>query len=182
MRHPWLFLLVGLAGFAQATGVYQYRDDQGNLVFTDKPPVHVEAESVHVPESNRTQMPRVTKRSTSPTEENDENNEAREPYRQLSISGLPEGGSIRANDGSFIVRVSIEPRLALVHKLQLLVDGEPHGPALRSIELPASNLDRGEHSLAIQVMAGEQVVQQSQSYPVTILRAHINAPARRGKP
>lgn len=178
MRHPWSLLLASLACASQAAEVYQYIDEHGNRVFTDKPPLHVDAEEVHLPEVNRTQMPAPAARPAGQQEAADDA-PAAPPYRQLALTGLPEDGTFRANSGDIQVQVQVQPRLMLQHRLQLLVDGQPHGQPVRSILLRASNLDRGEHSLAVQVLSGERVLQQSATYPITIQRTHVNAPARR---
>src|SRR5690554_7113700 len=57
MRYLWLLLVVCLASTGHATEIYQYVDEHGNRIFTDKPPVHADAEKISLPEVNRTQMP-----------------------------------------------------------------------------------------------------------------------------
>lgn len=180
MRFSWLLLAGILISAAQAAEVYQYIDEHGNRVFTDKPPQHVDASEVKLPEVNRTQMPSVSPQpETAPTAEPQATTS--QPYELLEIIGLPADGAIRANDGSFQVQVSARPRLAMRHRLQLLVDGQPHGEPIRSLILPAINLDRGEHEISVQVLSGDKVIQQSAGRTINILRTHINAPARRGR-
>lgn len=176
MRYSWLLLLAGLTCVAQASEVYQYIDEHGNRVFTDRPPLNVDAEEVKLPAVNSTRMP-APERSARP--DSDEQAAASAPYQQLALVHLPEDDAIRANNGNLLFQVQIQPGLSLGHRLQLLVDGQPHGAPIRSIRLQALNLDRGDHRIAVQVLAGEQVVQQSAEYPVSIQRTHINAPARR---
>lgn len=175
MRYPWLLLFTTLASLTQASEVYQYIDEHGNRVFTDKPPLHVDAEAVKLPEVNRTQMPAPVP-AIQPAADNDS---AAAPYQQLAITRLPDDEAIRANNGDVLFQVYIRPGLSQSHRLQLLVDGQPHGPAIRSIRLQALNLDRGDHMIAVQVIANGKVVQQSTGYPVTVQRTHVNAPARR---
>lgn len=175
MRYPWLLLLATLACFGQAGEVYQYIDEHGNPVFTDKPPLHVDAEEVRLPATNSTSMP--VPKQISPAD--NQPLAAAPPYQQLTITRLPVDEAIRANNGDVLFQVHMRPNLGSSHRLQLLVDGQPHGPAIRSIRLPAHNLDRGEHSVAVQVIANGQVIQQSSSYPISIQRTHINAPTRR---
>lgn len=174
--YPWLFLLASLAVGVQAAQIYQYTDEHGNLVFTDKPPIHLDAEEIKLPEVNRTMLPVTPPEQSRPE---DSASAPGNPYNQLTISNLPDAESIRANNGSFPVQVIVQPRLAPGHRLQLLVDGQPHGEAVAGTLLQAHNLDRGEHSLAIQVLAGQQVVQQSSGVQVSVQRTHVNAPARR---
>jgi hypothetical protein len=37
-------------------------------------------------------------------------------------------------------------------------------------------LDRGEHSLAVQVLQGAQLIQQSQTITLTVQRVHVGKP------
>lgn len=179
MRYLWLLLVACLASTGHATEIYQYVDEHGNRIFTDKPPVHADAEKISLPEVNRTQMPSPAAPSGALQAPSADDGTSAPPYRQLAIAGLPEHATIRANDGNIDVHVKIQPRLAMQHRLQLLVDGVPHGEPVRSILLRATNLDRGEHSIAVQVLSGDRVLQQSPAHQVTIQRTHINAPPRR---
>lgn len=178
MRYSWLLLLTCLAATSQAAGIYQYIDEHGNRVFTDKPPLNVDAEEVRLPEVNQ---PRMSPPAASPSSQAEpvDDSPAAPPYQQLAIVDLPEGNTFRANDGNIEINVQIQPRLAIRHRLRLLVDGEPHGASIRSILLQGTNLDRGAHSIAVQVLAGNRVVQQSRDYQIYVQRTHINAPARR---
>ena len=82
------------------------------------------------------------------------------PYSVLRLTGIPDEEAMRANNGTFIVSVSIEPRLQPGHRLRLILDGEPYGQASNVPSLQLTNVDRGEHSLAVAVVAGERIVQQ----------------------
>ncbi|WP_178088007.1 MULTISPECIES: DUF4124 domain-containing protein [unclassified Pseudomonas] len=96
----------------------------------------------------------------------------RQAYRRLQLNGVPEQGALRANNGSFSVQVDLHPPLKPSHRLRLLLDGEPHGAPGRGPQLHLSNLDRGLHRLAVQVLEGEQVLQQSAEISFFLLRAH----------
>lgn len=180
MRFSWLLLGAALVCTGLSAEVYQYTDANGNRVFTDKPPLDVNAEEVKLPEVNRTQMPKVRKKS-SPVASDEDAASASGPYQQLAIKGHDDGSSVRANDGNLLLDIDIQPRLASGHRLQLMVDGQPHGDAIRSLTLPASNLPRGEHSIAVRVMSGERVVQASSALTLIIQRTSVNSPARRAR-
>ena len=55
-------------------------------------------------------------------------------------------------------------------------------PATRGSQLQVVNADRGEHQLAVQVLAGEQVIQQSESHTFTVQRVNTGSPALRPPP
>ena len=100
------------------------------------------------------------------------------PYAVLSLSGIPDDEAMRANNGSFVVGVNIEPRLQPGHVLRLILDGQPYGQPSNVPSLQLTELDRGEHSLAVAVMAGDRIVQQSASETFTVQRISVNSPAR----
>lgn len=176
MRHLWILLAGCLALSTAQAKVYRYVDDNGHVVFTDQPPIDIKATELELPDPNSTQMP--APRTVADTSE-PAPTATKPPYAVLELQGIPDAEAIRANNGSFSLEVHMEPALRRGHRLQLLVDGEPHGQAVASLSLQADNLDRGEHQLAVQVVSGPKILQKSGSYPVTVQRTHVNSPARR---
>lgn len=162
--------------------VYRYVDAHGNTVYTDNPPEQIEAERVQLPAINSLPAPTTsTPKAQKPMAEDTDADTDAQIYSQLSLQ-LPDAEAIRANNGSFTVSVTIEPQLRAQHSLQLIVDGQAHGSPSNSLSLAAQNLDRGEHSIAVQVLSGDAIVQQSAAQTINVQRTHINAPSRRGKP
>jgi hypothetical protein len=90
----------------------------------------------------------------------------------LELSGLPTEEALRANNGTFTVSVLINPRLQGTHRLRLLLDGQPYGQPSNVPTLQLVNIDRGEHNLAVQVIDGQNVVQQSPTVTLTVQRVH----------
>ncbi|WP_258230380.1 hypothetical protein [Pseudomonas protegens] len=95
-----------------------------------------------------------------------------EPYTQLRLQGVPDHGALRANNGSFTVQVVLAPALQPHHRLRLLLDDQAYGAPSRGPELPLAAIDRGQHRLAVQILDGERVLQQSAQITFTLLRAH----------
>lgn len=104
------------------------------------------------------------------------------PYAELSLTGIPDDEAMRANNGTFIVGVNIQPRLQPGHRLRLILDGEPYGQPSNVPSLQLTNLDRGEHALAVAVMAGDRIIQQSATETFTVQRISVNSPARQTPP
>lgn len=176
MRHLWILLAGCLALSTAQAAVYRYTDANGRVVFTDQPPLGVDASELELPEPNSTLMPTPHQPAATPDARP---GLTRPPYSTLALEGIPDAEAIRANNGSFSLEVVIDPPLRRGHQLQLLVDGEPHGQPVQGTQLQANNLDRGEHQLAVQVQAGPKVLQSSARYPVSVQRTHVNSPARR---
>lgn len=151
--------------------IYQYTDDKGNRVYTDQPPLGVDASSVELPAINSvplTNTPADTQHTDTPGAA-----QQAAPYAVLQLTGFPDNEALRANNGSFNVQVEIEPQLANQHRLQLLVDGQAYGAASTSTHLAVTNLARGEHRLAVQVLANGKVLQISSEQIITVQRVHV---------
>lgn len=176
-----VFAAVLLAAALPVTAqIFQYTDAKGNRVFTDQPPLGVDASSVELGTTNSLPAPQKTQ---PPAVTDDEKAAAlTAPYSLLQLSGLPDDQALRANNGSFTVRVEITPKLAKQHRLQLLIDGQAYGATSESTNLQVDNLERGEHRLAVHVLSGEKVVQSSAEQSITVQRVHTSSPALRPRP
>lgn len=176
MRYLGIALSCALVLGSAHAKVFRYVDANGNTVFTDQPPLGVEAAEHHISPPNTTSLPTAESQGSSP----DRSSSATQaPYRVLELQGLPDSEALRANNGSFSLQVQTEPPLRPSHRLQLLVDGQPHGAPMIGTSLQAHNLDRGEHQIAVQVLSGDRVVQTSVSHTLYIQRTHTNSPRRR---
>ena len=172
-------LMLLVAALPASAQIYQYTDEKGNRVFTDQPPFGVEATSVNLPPINAApKEPSADNFNATDSTESSNTNTAAAPYSQLELSGLPVDQAIRANNGNFSVQVAITPQLSPNHRLQLLIDGQPYGSAGSSTHLHVENIDRGEHRIAVQVVAGNKVLQSSPEQVIAVQRVHLGNPAK----
>ena len=174
MRPLLACLLLALALPANAQ-IYKYIDANGNTVFTNQPPDGAAAESVNLPPTNTVEMQTP---STPADTSGDTSAQCAAPYSVLSLTGIPDDEAMRANNGTFVVGVNIQPRLQPGHQLRLILDGEPYGQASNVPSLQLTNVERGEHSLAVAVVLGERIIQQSATETFTVQRISVNSPAR----
>ncbi|MEB0039469.1 DUF4124 domain-containing protein [Pseudomonas sp. MH10] len=139
-------LLIAMPAIAD---VYTYVDAQGNRVFTDQP--HSGAHRVAIPPSNNmtgTSAPRSAAKAKSAVVK---------PgplfhYQLLRILVPEPEATIRNIAGELIVTVNNDPELQTGHMYRLFLDGKPFGEAGRSPVFPLSNIDRGTHSLAVEIL------------------------------
>ncbi|PYC23592.1 DUF4124 domain-containing protein [Aquipseudomonas alcaligenes] len=176
MRLLTACLLCALALPAVAQ-IYKYTDANGNTVFTNQPPEGQAAETVELPPTNTVQAQPVE--SAAPT---DAPAASAQPYGVLALTDLPSEEALRANNGTFSVGVQIDPRLQPGHSLRLLLDGQPYGQPSNVPRLQLVNVDRGEHSLAVEVLSGGQSLQRSASVTFTVQRVNTSSPALRPPP
>ena len=168
MGRGFLFLLLAIA-LPVAAQIYKYSDANGNTVYSDHSPDGVRAQSVELPPLNRVE-PQAPSAPAAPSVDN-----ARPPrsaYEILELAGLPGEEALRANNGTFTVTVLIKPRLQPPHQLRLVLDDEPYGQPSNVPILQLVNVDRGEHRLAVQVIDGQSIIQQSPVVVFTVQRVH----------
>jgi hypothetical protein len=162
----YILLLIALPAVAQ---IYKYTDANGNTVYSDHSPDGVQAQPVELPPLNRVE-PQTP--STPPPSSTETREPVRNAYDILELAGLPTEEALRANNGTFTVQVLIKPRLQPPHQLRLVLDDEPYGQPSNVPILQLVNVDRGEHRLAVQVVDGQTVIQQSAPVPLSVQRVH----------
>ena len=75
-----------------------------------------------------------------------------ETYAQALIVSPANESAVRSNAGNLTVRARVDPPLREGHRLQLLLDGVPPVAAGRGPSFELENIDRGTHSLQLQVI------------------------------
>lgn len=162
----YILLLIALPAAAQ---IYKYTDANGNTVYSDHSPDGVQAQPVELPPLNRVE-PQAP--SAPPAPVSDNRKPQRNAYDILELAGLPTEEALRANNGTFTVNVLIKPRLQPPHQLRLVLDDEPYGQPSNVPILQLVNVDRGEHRLAVQVIDGHTIIQQSPPVALSVQRVH----------
>ncbi len=162
----YILLLIALPAAAQ---IYKYTDANGNTVYSDHSPDGVQAQPVELPPLNRVE-PQAP--SAPPAPVSDNRKPQRNAYYILELAGLPTEEALRANSGTFTVNVLIKPRLQPPHQLRLVLDDEPYGQPSNVPILQLVNVDRGEHRLAVQVIDGQTIIQQSPPVALSVQRVH----------
>ncbi|MHC8302231.1 DUF4124 domain-containing protein [Pseudomonas sp. ZS1P83] len=169
MGRGFLFILL-LIALPAAAQIYKYTDADGNTAYSNQPPDGVNAQPVELPPLNSVES--QPPGAPAPPAEANGREQPRSAYEVLELTGLPTEEALRANNGTFTVSVLIKPRLQGPHLLRLLLDDQPYGQPSNVPILQLVNVDRGEHSLAVQVIDGKNLVQQSPAVTFTVQRVH----------
>ena len=172
MRSILLCLL--LLALPAVADVYTYIDSDGNRVFTDQP--RGNAKKVEIaPVNGMDQNKAAVRKAPAPPE----------PV-ELPAYGLlrilvpePDATIQDSASGDLIVTVTSDPVLMPGHNYRLLLDGKVAGEVSRSPVFPLSNLDRGTHTLAAEIIDAEgRIVERTPSQPVHIVRASLESKRR----
>lgn len=165
-------LLLGLPAMAE---VYTYIDSEGNRVFTDQPRANAKKLDI-APTNGMNQKNPPQVRSITPQPP-----AAELPAYQLLRILVPEpDATIReGSSGDLIVTLTSDPGLMGDHSYRLLLDGNVVAAPSRSPVFPLTNLDRGTHQLAAEIIDGQgRIIERTPSQPVHIVRTSLDSKRR----
>ena len=170
MRIALLFLMLTLSSFAQGqTRIYKVVDANGNITFTDKPPISTQENSsaVELNQINISAPPPERARNASI---DNSKPEANIDY-DITITSPPDSTTIPMGPGNFSLSASVSPALEYGDKLQLILNGEPYGRPQSTSTWGLTNVLRGAHDLSIQAVSDSgKVLAQSRPVRVYVLR------------
>ncbi len=160
-QHPLIRVLLGVSASAllcihTATAqVYKETDEQGRVIFTDKPSGSAEAVEVAPVNTAAPIAEREREPEAAPTPESD-------AYQSLAIVSPADGSIIPSRAGNFDVRAALVPALQEGHQLALTINGEPYGNGASGL-FAVTSLPRGNHQLQVKVVdqQGKTVIASS---------------------
>lgn len=171
-----LALCLLLIALPAAAEVYTYIDAQGNRAFTDQP---------QPGNAKRVQLTPGNRMSANPTPAAPAKKAQDKPlfhYQMLRVLVPDPDATIRNTQGELIVSVTSEPGLQRGHRYRLLLDGQPTADPGPSPVFALSNIDRGSHHLAVEILDEQgRMVERTPSQPFHMLRVSL-AQKRQVKP
>lgn len=170
-KKPLSLLLIPVLfyAFTAGAGLYKGLDEEGNVVYSDKP---FKNSKQFVPPS----ITVVEAAKVPPKEELAEEEEENETtYTKLSITA-PTNDQVIWNAPDVAVALQLSPTLdtAAEHSIWLIMDGNPLVKKSQSLLLQIGRIDRGEHKLQAQVRNKDgKVIKSSKMITVHIKHATI---------
>lgn len=144
--------------------IYKWVDSNGNTHFSDTP--HQGAEKLNIPDAQSYSPPAAQhiddKSLTGKSGEQKEHH-----YSNVAVVQPDNGATIRNNQGYVEVTAQVEPKLMEGDQIQLIFDGSPLGEPQPILHFQLSNIYRGSHTIAVQVIDVEGNALAS-SDPITI--------------
>lgn len=139
-----LFSLL-LTGIATADTVYRWVDENGKVHYSDTPVKNAQEyeskeNTLNQVKVNHSNLP-TTKAQAEPGIQ-----------YQVTVISPTEEATVRDNNGDFSATASVMPETPKGAKLQLILDGTPHGPAQSANHFNLKAIDRGEHQLVVQLI------------------------------
>ena len=174
MNMKYILISIALICAPALAGVYKYVDENGNVVFTDAPPVEQQTEEVELPEIQTSEKyrPSGSTYSAPGTKKSGKRSGAQARF-DFSLS--PEdGATIRANGGQITASVNITPAPEIPVTVNFYVDGALVAES-ESTSAVLTGLDRGSHSIEAELIASETGMILGRTAPsnIIILRASV---------
>ena len=175
-RHTVSWVLTGAICLAPAhtmlaQPVYKVTDADGNVTFTDTPPLSADG-TIEEHSVNATNSAKPTESRLAPAAPV----EVEEPIRYDTRIVTPaDNATVPMGPGNFSVQASWNPSLASGETLQLFLDGEPVGAPQQTAIWQLTNVYRGEHRLHVVRLdkSGAQL-DASAASTVYVLRPSVN--------
>lgn len=167
MKYPLLLML--LITTQAAAKVYKWVDEQGKVHYSDTPIEGAEVVKLKSHTHNKMVLPKAINRSVTQQPE--------AIQYQLQIDSPSSEATIRDNNGDFTVTASMTPPPPFGSKFKLILDGQPWGVAQTDSLFQLKQIDRGEHSIAVQAIAANgKVLATTPSRVIYLHRAITRVP------
>jgi hypothetical protein len=164
MRIVVLAIILFMALPLLARDVYKYISEDGEVIYSER--YHPDAERISVSDSKKNE-------SLPPDQQADEARAAAGEYATFSIVKPTDNETIRNQEGTVPVGISLEPNLAEGHVIHLFVDGTKLDSDIKQTQLILQQLGLGTHSLQAKIVNNEGV-SLKESNSITF---HLRQPA-----
>lgn len=134
-----------------ASEVYRVVDAEGGVTFTDSPAVNTQAETVDLPKINIATPP-----PPRTIDDEDEVTGEEVPYTSAHITQPLNNSTIPPGQTTVVVTLALEPALQEGHLAKLYINGRAQGSASASTTFSVSNLNRGKHTVYIEVLGSDK--------------------------
>ncbi|NMP17179.1 DUF4124 domain-containing protein [Thalassotalea sp. Y01] len=172
-RYALLFALLfaAIAPLVDAADkVYVWRNENGDLVFSDSPKPGAEEVAEEIEVNNK-----QTIISSVDTSVLDISPRVVEEEYRVEISQPEDHATIRDNSGSIYISGRVAPVFKRGFSVRLIFNGEAYGePQTRSVFI-LRDVDRGEHKIKLELLNNQgKVIASSKERTVYLHRARVN--------
>lgn len=163
-----LILSVATPINASTDKIYVWRNEKGELVYSDTP--RPGAEEVKIKTGNV-----ALSSARVETQALDINPKIIKEEYQVSINIPKDNSTIRDNTGSIYIQGSIKPIFKRGLKIQLILDGLPHQEPQTDTRFSLQDINRGEHQIKMQLLNEKgKVIASSTAITFYMHRSSVN--------
>ncbi|MDV5172268.1 DUF4124 domain-containing protein [Photobacterium rosenbergii] len=164
-----------------ASQIYTWQDEDGTTHFSDQPhtgaavlDIQLPAPPAPLPVGNATTSADSSFIDDQPSPEEQLSNGSALPEPSIQIDNPTNQQTLRDNQGNLTITASANRKLNQGHNVQLRLDGEVYGRPQAQLSWPLTNIDRGSHTLQVELLKHGKVIASSEKITVFLHRARIN--------
>lgn len=152
--------------------VYKWINDQGEVEYSDQ--YREGAEKITIAPLSTIQMPKSGPQASSQVSGSAEKAQL---YSKLAITFPENDSALHAGSGSITVTTAVQPALLPSHSLRLSIDGKAAGVS-QDGTFSLADVDRGTHTLTLDVVDSTSVIQSAESVSFTLHRPSALRPTK----
>ena len=167
-----LLIPVALYAFTATAGLYKGLDEEGNVIYSDKP--FENSQQFTPPAITVVDAPKAPPKKEEVVEEET----AETKYTKFSITA-PKNDQTIWNEPALAVSLQLNPALATAegHNIWLMMDGKPLVKKSQSLLLQIGRADRGQHTLQAQVRNKKgKIIKRTKTITVHIKNTVVTRP------
>lgn len=153
-----------------AADVYVWEDDNHVIHFSDTPG-HPNAKKITLAE-DPIALPELSSKTPAPAERLKQDKE-KQPSLSIDIRTPTHDATIRSNPGIIRVEGELQGRLKVGQTIQLLLNHRPYGAPQVPTSWSMTNIDRGTHTLTLQIIENGKIIASSNTITVHLHRASV---------
>lgn len=157
-----LITLLASSTFLSAD-IYRWVDDQGNVHFSDSPQDHKNAEKITIKPVTTMAFPKPGTSEQPPATSDDKG----AGYKKAIVLSPANDSAFYSNSGSVQISISSDPALEPTHSYTLVFDNQSF-PMGRSSSHQLENVERGTHTVRVDIYQGSQKIFEGQSSSFTV--------------
>lgn len=164
-----LCILIFCLSYTYAANIYEWKDAQGNVTFSDTP--RPGAKKLDIPDAQTYVPEQVAPLPTIQKTNNDEPTKTASYYSTVIVASPRNNTTVPNRSGEVNVLIEVTPSLKAKDKIQLIMDGKPVGEPQHSTIFKMNNVDRGIHTLSAAIIGAKgEAILTSESITFYILR------------
>lgn len=196
-RYSFIFILL-VTTFSYANEVYKWTDNNGVLHLSDTPP----AKTISTTNREKLILPDIS--NSAPRHQYSDTSDINKPSDTVAQVPLDESNSVpsknmppkdeqsiekkilvnietpsndqtlRSSRGLITVKANLSRKLVIGERAQLMLDNQPFGAPQTAMFWELTNIDRGEHTITINVIESGKVIASSSIITVYLHRTTVN--------
>jgi hypothetical protein len=151
--------------------IYTWTDQDGILHFDDEPN-HNQAQTLKLPDLEQPTPPQLEPSQQAEVQALHTQIATPKPL-SVTITAPNNDEALRSNNGAITVQALLSRELIAGEQLQLTLNGEKYAVPTTNPHWQLKNIDRGSHSLVIQVVRDGKLIASSQAITVHLQRSTV---------